>query len=119
MWDEAGLEVDDRLCTALVDDIIHPEGVVRESAAKALSATLQQHPDFVSAILQQLLELYEEKLYVSLIPGFVGHFLTATKQLYEWFNPSVCPSIRPSVGHNFFNTLPSSYHHEIFRIYYH
>ena len=25
-------------------------------------------------------------------------FLTATKQLYEWFSPSVCPSVRPSVS---------------------
>ena len=24
-------------------------------------------------------------------------FLAATKQLYEWFSPSVCPSVRPSV----------------------
>ena len=24
-------------------------------------------------------------------------FLAATKQLYDWFSPSVCPSVRPSV----------------------
>ena len=54
-------------------------------------------------------------------------FLAATKQLYDWFSPSVClsvrlsvcPSVRPSVCHTFFTMFPSSYHHEIFRSYYH
>ena len=45
-------------------------------------------------------------------------FLAATKQLYEWFSPSVCPSVRPFVGHTFLTMFPSSYHHEIFRSYY-
>ena len=53
-------------------------------------------------------------------------FLAATKQLYEWFSPSVClsvrlsvcPSVRPSVCHTFLTMFPSSYHHEIFRSYY-
>ena len=51
------------------------------------------------------------------------HFLAATKQLYDWFSPSVrpsvCPSVRLSVCHTFFTMFPSSYHHEIFRSYYH
>ena len=41
-------------------------------------------------------------------------FLAATKQLYEWFSPSV----RLSVCHTFLTMFPSSYHHEIFRSYY-
>ena len=49
-------------------------------------------------------------------------FLAATKQLYEWFSPSVrpsvCPSVRPSVCHTFLTMFPSTYHHEIFRSYY-
>ena len=50
-------------------------------------------------------------------------FLAATKQLYEWFSPSVCPSVclsvrRLSVCHTFLTMFPSSYHHEIFRSYY-
>ena len=43
------------------------------------------------------------------------YFLAATKQLYKWYFPSVCPS----VCHTFFTMFPSSYHHEIFRSYYH
>ena len=49
------------------------------------------------------------------------HFLAATKQLYEWYFLSVCPSVRPSVRlsvcHTFLTMFPSSYHHEIFRSY--
>ena len=41
-------------------------------------------------------------------------FLAATKQLYEWFSPSV----RLSVRHTFLTMFPSSYHHEIYRSYY-
>ena len=48
-------------------------------------------------------------------------FLAATKQLYEWYFLSVCPSVRLSVClsvcHTFLTMLPSSYHHEIFRSY--
>ena len=49
-------------------------------------------------------------------------FLAATKQLYEWFSPSVCLSVRPSVRlsvcHTFLTMFQSSHHHEIFRSYY-
>ena len=38
-------------------------------------------------------------------------FLTVTKQLYEWFSPSVCDT--------FFTMFLSSYHHEIGGGYYH
>ena len=56
-------------------------------------------------------------------------FLAATKQLYEWYFLSVCPSVRLSVRlsvclsvrlsvcHTFLTMFPSSYHHEIFRSY--
>ena len=46
------------------------------------------------------------------------YFLAATKQLYEWFSPSVRLSVRLSVCHTFLTMFPSSYHHEIFRSYY-
>ena len=48
----------------------------------------------------------------SLIGGLsVVLFLPVTKQLYYWFSLPVCLSV--------FTMLPSSYHHEIFRSYYH
>ena len=45
-------------------------------------------------------------------PPFSSCFLAATKQLYEWYFLSVCPS------HLFHYIFPSSYHHETFRAYY-
>ena len=45
-------------------------------------------------------------------------FLAATKQLYEWFSPSVCPYVCLPVRHTFLTMFPSLYHHEIFRSYY-
>ena len=55
-------------------------------------------------------------------PVITTCFLAATKQLYEWFSPSVCLSVRlsvcPSVCHTFLTMFPSSYHHEIFGSYY-
>ena len=41
---------------------------------------------------------YHLYLYVSSQPFFITFiFLAATKQLYDWFSPSVCPSVRPPV----------------------
>ena len=40
-----------------------------------------------------------------------AYFLAATKQLYEWFSPFVCPSVRLS---HLLTMFPSSYHHEIY-----
>ena len=37
--------------------------------------------------------------------------VAVTKHLYEWFSPSVCPSVRASVCHPSFTMFPSSYHH--------
>ena len=48
-----------------------------------------------------------------------ARFLAETKQLYEWYFLSVCPSICLSVRHTFLTMFPSSYHHEIFRSYHH
>ena len=43
----------------------------------------------------------------------------AALQMVFSVRPSVCLSVRPSVCHTFFTMFPSSYHHEIFRSYYH
>ena len=45
--------------------------------------------------------------------GAICLFIAANKQLYEWFSPSVCPSVTP-----FFTMFPSSYHHETFMSHY-
>ena len=58
-------------------------------------------------------------LIIVLSHSAVPLFLAATKQLYKWYFPSVCLSVCLSVCHTFFTMFPSSYHHEIFRSYYH
>ena len=60
-------------------------------------------------------------IYITQVLPVIFHpsiFLAVTKQLYDWFSPSVRLSVRLSVRHTFFTMFPSSYHHEIFRRYY-
>lgn len=73
-----GLEMEGELCTSLVQDSTHPEETIRIAAADALSAALKVHPDYASAILCQLLELYEEKLFVGL---FFWYFYLSSADL--------------------------------------
>jgi len=47
------------------EDVIHDESVIRDAAARALVAALADNRGYAKAILNQLLALYEEKLYVS------------------------------------------------------
>ena len=42
-------------------------------------------------------------------------FLAATKQLYDWFSLSVCPSVRPSVRLSVTPFSPCSHHHIIMK----
>ncbi len=49
----------------IVEDLVHDEEVVREAAAEALAAAIEKNRDQVECTLSQLLELYEDKLYVS------------------------------------------------------
>ena len=42
-------------------------------------------------------------------------FLAATKQLYDWFSPSVCPSVRPSVCLSVTPFSPCSHHRIIMK----
>ena len=68
--------------------------------------------------MAMLIELFYKSLKLS--KGIYNShlFLAATKQLYDWFSPSVRLSVCLSVRHTFFTMFPSSYHHEIFRSYY-
>lgn len=59
------MELDPNLCMLLLVDLTHHEEVVRVGAAKGLADALEQFPDYLPAILSQLLEIYQDKLYVS------------------------------------------------------
>ena len=71
------------------------------------------NPKRVSGLLLRS-ELYFKHLIRQPIAEQIHSFLAATKQLYEWFSPSVCPSVFDTL----FTMFLSSYHHEIFRSYY-
>ncbi|GFR94655.1 GCN1 general control of amino-acid synthesis 1-like 1 [Elysia marginata] len=53
----------EELCHVIVQDASHEEEVVRAGASLALAQVLEVHQSHVSATLQILLGLYEEKLY--------------------------------------------------------
>ena len=59
------MELDADLCTRLVKDTIHDEEVIRQAGSVALANALADNPDYLPAVLQQLIDVYEEKLYVS------------------------------------------------------
>ena len=54
----------------------------------------------------------------SLKPSKYGYIFSCDEAALQMIF-SVCLSVRPSVCHTFFTMFPSSYHHEIFRSYYH
>ena len=66
IWEESGLELDEELCSLMIEDVIHHEAVVRESTAEALAACVATHSDHIEAVLQQLIAVYQEKLFVCL-----------------------------------------------------
>ena len=64
LWNDMGYIVQDGLCRNLVDDVICDVDDIQQSVSHALSAALQQHPNITNDILQQLIEVYKEKLKV-------------------------------------------------------
>ena len=110
--------------------ISHIEGILPKGpylpcvsmAGRALLARYHRYLVWLSSNTQWLLwpEITHWGIMGTFHPAPISQrFLAATKQLYDWFSPSVCLSVRPSVCHTFFTMFPSSYHHEIFRSYYH
>lgn len=61
------MNCESELCAMLVDDVVHEQEVVRQAAAQALAAAVEEHPDQVDTILQLLLSVYEDKAYVGQI----------------------------------------------------
>ncbi|KAH3713748.1 hypothetical protein DPMN_073550 [Dreissena polymorpha] len=54
------------MCVKLVDDVTHPEEIVRRAAAKCLADCLQCHGKQIGTTIELLLVRYEEKLEVGL-----------------------------------------------------
>ena len=69
--EEAGLELEAELCNRLVMDTTHHEEVIRQAGAVALANALAENPEYVPVVLQQLMDAYEEKLFVSFLAHLV------------------------------------------------
>ena len=118
---------DDKVCISLSvnESILKPE-----SHVKVLGVTLDEKLTFSEHISIRCSKAARQLNALSRISRYLDisscSFLAATKQLYKWYfpsvclsvRPSVCPSVRPSVRHTFLTMFSSSYHHEIFRSYY-
>lgn len=59
------LELDPGLCSLLIGDVIHHEEAVRQAGAEALSRAVAQYSRQAAQVLGKLMEIYQEKLYVS------------------------------------------------------
>lgn len=55
----------EELCAAIAEDTIHHQEVVRQAAALSLAQVLESHPSHISATLENLIDQFDKKLYVS------------------------------------------------------
>lgn len=82
LWENGGFDAPIVLCDELMKDIVHPEMCIQKSAAMGLVSILKDDPTLVNNILDQLLEIYQEKL--TMIPAVL-----------DQFDREVVPSIDP------------------------
>lgn len=65
LWDSMGLELQPDICSVLIKDVIHYEEAVRQAGAEALSKGVEQYRSQTREVMNKLMEIYQEKLYVS------------------------------------------------------
>ena len=56
----------EKLHMAIIGDVEHDVEIIRRAAAVTLAEVLKQHPCHVLAVLEQLFDMYEKRLIVSL-----------------------------------------------------
>ncbi|XP_038061522.1 eIF-2-alpha kinase activator GCN1-like [Patiria miniata] len=64
LWDEADLALDPDLCPLTIDDVIHTEHVIRQSAALSLAILLDEYPEHVEETLIKLFSLHKDNLHI-------------------------------------------------------
>lgn len=70
-----GLDLQSDLCSLLIDDVIYHEAAVRQAGAEALSQAVARYQRQAAEVMGRLMEIYQEKLYVSdwgRVGGWVG-----------------------------------------------
>lgn len=60
-----GLDLQPDLCSLLIDDVIYHEAAVRQAGAEALSQAVARYQRQAAEVMGRLMEIYQEKLYVS------------------------------------------------------
>lgn len=53
------------LHAAVLEDVDHDVDLMRKAAAAALAQVLEKHQTYIPVVLAELLDLYEQRLYVS------------------------------------------------------
>jgi HEAT repeat protein len=72
LWSKSGFEIPSTLFEELLKDIIHEESCIQKAAACSLVSILKESETDVKIVLDQLLEIYEEKLV--LVPAVLDQF---------------------------------------------
>ena len=72
LWENGGFEVPLVLSDELMKDIVHHEDCIQKASASALVTILQDDSSIVKNILDQLLELYKEKM--NMVPPVLDQF---------------------------------------------
>ena len=54
------------MCSPLVDDVIDNEEIIRKAAAETLATALKHHQEYITTIIDLLLQKYEEKSEVKI-----------------------------------------------------
>ena len=66
LQDDLGIEdPPEMLYASIMEDVDHDVDLIRRSCALSLAKVLEKNDTVVPAVIAQLLDLYEEKLYVS------------------------------------------------------
>jgi hypothetical protein len=65
LWSTLGLDLQPDLCSLLIDDVIYHEAAVRQAGAEALSQSVARYQQQAAEVMGRLMEIYQEKLYVS------------------------------------------------------
>lgn len=80
LWTKSGFEIPSTLFEEILKDIVHEEGCIQKAAACSLVSILKEDQKNVKFVLDQLLEIYSDKL--ALVPAVL-----------DQFNREICPPV--------------------------
>uniref|UniRef100_A0AAG5CZ96 TOG domain-containing protein n=1 Tax=Anopheles atroparvus TaxID=41427 RepID=A0AAG5CZ96_ANOAO len=98
VWQEGHYELPIVMADELMKDIIHPEPCIQKAAASALVSILTEDSSTIEGVLEQLLEIYREK--VTMIPAKVDQFDREVEPAIDPWGPRrgvaiACSNIAP------------------------